>query len=155
MPLDSPAVERVVSAGAEGAGAVGEFVVLEVGAVLGMSEPAAWSLVHDVANLRSRHPLLWAAVAELRVEAWQGRKVADAAEDLSAYAARWVDAKLADVWGEAPWQTMESRPWSHDPDPRAHTGHAPECRSTTPRAVDRSRLRELRRARLKAGFTSN
>ncbi|AZP37615.1 hypothetical protein DUY81_07215 [Acidipropionibacterium acidipropionici] len=107
--VDSPAAERVVSAGAEGAGAVGEFVALEVGALLGLSEPAAWSLVHDVANLRARHPLLWAAVAELRVEAWQARKVALAAEELSAEAARWVDAELAELWGVVAWPRIRRR----------------------------------------------
>ncbi|WP_233440610.1 HNH endonuclease signature motif containing protein [Acidipropionibacterium acidipropionici] len=107
--VESPAAERVVSAGAEGAGAVGEFVALEVGALLGLSEPAAWSLVHDVANLRSRHPLLWAAVAELRVEAWQARKVALAAEELSAEAARWVDAELAELWGVVAWPRIRRR----------------------------------------------
>ncbi len=107
--VDSPAAERVVSAGAEGAGAVGEFVALEVGALLHLSEPAAWSLVHDVANLRSRHPRLWAAVADLRVEAWQARKVALAAEELSAEAAWWVDKKLEAVWGVVPWPRIRRR----------------------------------------------
>ncbi|AMS04512.1 HNH endonuclease signature motif containing protein [Acidipropionibacterium acidipropionici] len=107
--VESPAAERVVSAGAQGAGAIGEFVALEVGALLGLSEPAVWSLVHDVANLRARHPLLWAAVAELRVEAWQARKVALAAQDLSAEAARWVDKKLESVWGVVPWPRIRRR----------------------------------------------
>ncbi|AMS06533.1 DUF222 domain-containing protein [Acidipropionibacterium acidipropionici] len=107
--VDSPAAERVVSAGAEGAGAVGEFVALEVGALLGLSEPAAWSLVHDVANLRARHPHLWSAVAELRVKAWQARKVALAAEELSAEAARWVDAELAELWGVVAWPRIRRR----------------------------------------------
>ncbi|ALN14461.1 hypothetical protein ASQ49_03310 [Acidipropionibacterium acidipropionici] len=107
--VDSPAAERVVSAGAEGAGSIGEFVALEVSALLGLSEPAAWSLVHDVANLRSRHPLLWAAMADLRVEVWQARKVTQAAEDLSAEAARWVDEKLADLWGAVPWPRIRRR----------------------------------------------
>ncbi|ALN16009.1 hypothetical protein ASQ49_12885 [Acidipropionibacterium acidipropionici] len=107
--VDSPAAEKVVSAGAEGAGAVGEFVALEVGALLHLSEPAAWSLVHDVANLRARHPHLWAAVADLRVEAWQARKVALAAQDLSAEAARWVDKKLESVWGVVPWPRIRRR----------------------------------------------
>ncbi|AFV88788.1 hypothetical protein PACID_09530 [Acidipropionibacterium acidipropionici ATCC 4875] len=107
--VDSPAAERTVSAGAEGAGSVGEFVALEVGALLHLSEPAAWSLVHDVANLRSRHPRLWAAVADLRVEAWQARKVALAAEELSAEAARWVDKKLEAVWGVVPWPRIRRR----------------------------------------------
>ncbi|ALN15650.1 hypothetical protein [Acidipropionibacterium acidipropionici] len=107
--VESPAAEKVVSAGAEGAGAIGEFVALEVGALLHLSEPAAWSLVHDVANLRARHPLLWAAVADLRVEAWQARKVALAAQDLSAEAARWVDAELADLWGVVAWPRIRRR----------------------------------------------
>ncbi|AXE38047.1 DUF222 domain-containing protein [Acidipropionibacterium virtanenii] len=107
--VDSPAAERVVSAGAESAGAVGEFVALEVGALLGLGEPTAWSLVHDVANLRARHPHLWAAVADLRVEAWQARKVAQACDELSAEAARWVDQKLESVWGTAPWPRIRRR----------------------------------------------
>jgi hypothetical protein len=107
--VDSPAAERTVSAGAEGAGSVGEFVALEVGALLHLSEPAAWSLVHDVANLRARHPRLWAAVAELRVEAWQARKVTQACDELSAEAARWVDKKLEAVWGVVPWPRIRRR----------------------------------------------
>lgn len=108
-PMDTPAAERVVAAGAEGAGAVGEFVALEVGTLLGLGEPAAWSLVHDVANLRARHPLLWTAVAGLQVEAWQARKVTQACQELSAKAARWVDAKLEAVWGTAPWPRIRRR----------------------------------------------
>ncbi|AXE38846.1 HNH endonuclease signature motif containing protein [Acidipropionibacterium virtanenii] len=107
--VNGPAAERTVSAGADGAGSVGEFVALEVGALLGLSEPTAWSLVHDVANLRSRHPKLWTAVADLRVEAWQARKVAQACDELSAEAARWVDQKLESVWGTAPWPRIRRR----------------------------------------------
>jgi hypothetical protein len=84
-------------------------VALEVGALLHLSEPAAWSLVHDVANLRARHPRLWAAVAELRVEAWQARKVTQACDELSAEAARWVDKKLEAVWGVVPWPRIRRR----------------------------------------------
>ncbi|AXE40096.1 hypothetical protein [Acidipropionibacterium virtanenii] len=107
--VDSPAAERVVSAGAAGAGSIGEFVALEMGALLGLSEPAAWSLIHDVANLRSRHPKLWAAVDGLRVEAWQACKVALACQDLSRDAALWVDGKLESVWGAVPWPRIRRR----------------------------------------------
>lgn len=108
-PLGNPAAERVVPAGAEGAGDVGEYVALEVGVRLAMSEPAAWTLVHDVANLRARHPRLWEALGQLQVEDWQARAVAQACGELSAEAARWVDEKLASAWGTAPWPRIRRR----------------------------------------------
>lgn len=71
QPLPTAAGEKNVAAGGEGAGETGEWVSLDVGTLLGMSSPAAWHLVRDAANLRSRHPRLWAAFTGLEVEDWQ------------------------------------------------------------------------------------
>jgi hypothetical protein len=85
-----------------GGGRVGEFVTLEVAAVLGVSDPAASALVDDVAGLRSRHPLMWAAVQELKLEVWQARKVVRTCHELSLDAVLAVDRKLASGWGVLP-----------------------------------------------------
>lgn len=109
QPPVGPADERTVPAGGQGAGETGEWVALDVGTLLGMSSPAAWHLVRDAANLRSRHPRLWAAFADLRVEDWQARKVARMCAELGGEAARWVDEQLADVWGTAAWNRILKR----------------------------------------------
>lgn len=108
-PPATRADERTVPAGGQGAGETGEWVALDVGTLLGMSSPAAWHLVRDAANLRSRHPRLWAAFADLRVEEWQARRVARMCAELGADAARWVDEQLADVWGTAAWNRILRR----------------------------------------------
>ncbi|WP_257478581.1 DUF222 domain-containing protein [Acidipropionibacterium jensenii] len=99
LDIGHPVAERHVPAGAAGAGEVGQFVTLEVAAALGVSEPAAWMLVHGAANLRSRHPLMWQQVQDLQVEVWQARRIVTACRELSLEAALEVDRKLSRHWG--------------------------------------------------------
>jgi hypothetical protein len=102
-PLSVPGAEQLVAAGSDGAGRVGDFVALDVAALLGVTEAIAWTLVHETVNLRSRHPRLWEAAKTGLVEGWRARQVARACDELDAEAARWVDVKLAGVWGTAAW----------------------------------------------------
>ncbi len=108
-PLSVSGAERLVPAGADGAGEVGQFVALDISTLLGVSEAAAWTLVHETANLRSRHPRLWEATRAGRVEAWRARQVARACADLDAAASGWVDERLAPVWGTVPWPRIWRR----------------------------------------------
>jgi hypothetical protein len=101
--LRVPGAETLVSAGSDGAGRVGNFVALDVAALLGVTEAVAWTLVHETTNLRSRHPRLWEATRAGLVEGWRARQVARACDELDAESAGWVDVKLAGVWGTAAW----------------------------------------------------
>jgi hypothetical protein len=102
-PLSVPGAEQSVSVGSDGAGRVGDFVALDVAALLGVTEAVAWTLVHETVNLRSRHPRLWEAAKAGLVEGWRARQVARACDGLDVESAGWVDAKLAGVWGTAAW----------------------------------------------------
>ncbi|MCI1746719.1 MAG: 13E12 repeat family protein [Acidipropionibacterium sp.] len=106
LDLDHPAAEKPMDIGGA---RVGEFVTLEVAAVLGISDPAASALVDDVAGLRSRHPLMWAAVQELRLEVWQARRVVRTCRELSVEAVLAVDRKLASGWGVLPWSKISKK----------------------------------------------
>jgi hypothetical protein len=106
LDVDHPATEKGVDIGGA---RVGEFVTLEVAAALGISDPAASALVDDVAGLRSRHPLMWAAVQELKLEVWQARKVVRTCHELSLDAVLAVDRKLASGWGVLPWSKVSKK----------------------------------------------
>ncbi|MCI1747930.1 MAG: HNH endonuclease [Acidipropionibacterium sp.] len=106
LDIDHPAAEKPMNIGGI---RVGEFVTLEVAAVLGISDPAASALVDDVAGLRSRHPLMWSAVQELKLEVWQARKVVRTCHELSVDAVLAVDRKLASGWGVLPWSKVSKK----------------------------------------------
>lgn len=106
LDVDHPAAEKPVDVGG---GRVGEFVTLEVAAVLGVSDPAASALVDDVADLRSRHPLMWVAVQDLKLEVWQARKVVTTCRELSVEAVLAVDRKLASGWGVLSWSKVAKK----------------------------------------------
>lgn len=108
-PLPTPAAERLVGSGSRGTEETGEFVALDVAALLGLSRPKAWSLVHDAADMRARMPLLWEAFRGLEIEEWAARQVVRECSELDADAAGWVDGKLAGVWGTAPWARIMRR----------------------------------------------
>ncbi|HEU4513195.1 MAG TPA: hypothetical protein VFR87_08815, partial [Nocardioidaceae bacterium] len=71
-----PGMERSRPAGADGTPEVAEFAAMELGAVLGMGQVAAWCFQRDAVNTRHRHPLLWAALGQGRARVWQAREVA-------------------------------------------------------------------------------
>lgn len=100
--------ERLVHSGGDGTPQVAEFVVVEVAAMLQMGSPSAWALIHDVLNLRHRHPRLWAALDRGEVPVWQARKIARRCADtgLSFDAAQLVDTRLESSWGRLPWTRL-------------------------------------------------
>ncbi|MFJ9390053.1 hypothetical protein ACIRON_14605 [Nocardioides sp. NPDC101246] len=81
----------------EGAVAVSEFAVMELGPVLGMSLGSVRRLAGDVVELAHRLPRTWARVLDYSVEGWRARQVADLTKKLSPEAVDWVDAQVAPV----------------------------------------------------------
>lgn len=73
-----PGAEALIPSGSDGTPLVAEFIAAELGPLLQESIPATWNLIHDVINLRERHPRLWQATLDLRLPTWQARKVAAA-----------------------------------------------------------------------------
>jgi len=99
--VDSDAVmagsERLLQFGGAGTPLLGEFVVGEIGPILGVSLDAARQRVAEVLDLRFRHPRLWTAVAAGKVRPWQAVKITQATNTahLDADAADWVDTQVA------------------------------------------------------------
>jgi hypothetical protein len=102
-------MERAKRSGADGTPLVAEFAAMELGAVLGMGHVAAGHYLRDAVNVRHRHPLLWAALAEGRGRVWQARQIAQACATagLDAGQARWVDAATTRYVGSLPWGRLE------------------------------------------------
>jgi hypothetical protein len=88
---------------AEGTPRVTRSAVVELGCLLGTSTGSAKALLRDVLELRHRLPRTWAAVQELKVDAWKARHVAAATHALSQEAARQVDAEVLDALIGLPW----------------------------------------------------
>ncbi len=78
---------------------VSEFLRLEVGAALGMSESAAGHMVLSVLNLRYRHPRLWEAFCEGRIRRWEADRLTDMCLELPPIAADWVDERICKKLG--------------------------------------------------------
>jgi hypothetical protein len=87
---------------------VAEFAPAELGAVLGISDHAATTLVADGLDLRHRLPTLWALVQGWQVDGWLARKTADRTRQLSLQAARRVDARIARLVGGLTWRRLTS-----------------------------------------------
>jgi hypothetical protein len=66
-----PGRERWVRAGAEGTPQISEFGCAEFAALQEMHPRAGAVLLGKVANLRHRHPLLWARVRDGEVRGWK------------------------------------------------------------------------------------
>ncbi len=99
-----PGSEQLISVGADGTPVVSDFLVLEIGPLLGMSEASAGMLICDVLNLRHRHPILWQAVGELKVEVWKARRIANevARAGLPLDAALAIDEKITPYLDKLP-----------------------------------------------------
>jgi hypothetical protein len=82
--------------------AVTEFCPAELAVALQVHPLAAQRLMADAVDLHDRLPHTWAAVQDLRIEDWVGRKIAALTHDLGDDAARAVDAGLADLLGRLP-----------------------------------------------------
>jgi hypothetical protein len=80
----------------EGAPLVEEFCVAELASALRMSHDAGRRLLAHALELGHRLPRLWSRVQAGGVEPWKARRVADLTLGLTAEAAAWVDAHVAD-----------------------------------------------------------
>ncbi|MHA6512497.1 13E12 repeat family protein [Tessaracoccus sp. Z1128] len=86
--------ERRIAVGGVGTPAVSEFIALELAGVLRCTPTAAASKLADALNLKHRHPGLFQAVQEARVEPSRACRAASMCVDLPAEAA---DA-VTDLW---------------------------------------------------------
>lgn len=87
--------EQLVYPGYEGTPAVSEFLGLEVGPLLGITQQAAFGLIAEVLNLKYRHPELWKVFCSGKIERWEACKVVEITADLGAEAVREVDVQVA------------------------------------------------------------
>jgi hypothetical protein len=90
-----PGAERLVRLAGKGTPEVAEFAPAELGAVLGVSPDSAAVLVGDALELRHRLPLLWGRIVGGEVEAWVGRRVAQATRQASREATAAADRRVA------------------------------------------------------------
>ena len=114
-------IERLVRFGADGTASVGEFVAVEIAAVLGISPGSAIGRIADVLNVRDRHPVLWEAVLGGRIRFYQAAGVALECARLSATQVTEIDAKCAQALGQWPWvRVLKELPgWIIAADPAA------------------------------------
>lgn len=94
-PLVEVLAEKGVFVGLAGTPEVSEFLALELGPALGMSQRGAWAVVASVLNLKYRHPLVWEAFRECRISRWQADKLVTLTAALTPEAAGKVDARIA------------------------------------------------------------
>jgi len=92
--------DRLVDLGGEGTPMVQELCLVELAISRRVHPHAARKLVADALDLRHRLPAWWAAVQELRLEAWLARKAATMCRALSQSTVRTVDAALPAELGE-------------------------------------------------------
>lgn len=88
-------VEKAMPFGGLGTPELSEFLALEVGAALGLSETAAAHVLRSVLNLHYRHPRLWDAFRAGKIRRWEADKLTELCADLSPEAADWVDRRVA------------------------------------------------------------
>lgn len=100
-------MQELVQPGADGTPSIGEFLALEIGALLGLSPLSAMGRIADVLNVRHRHPALWDAVLAGRVRWWQAADAAGRAQHLSATAVALLDRKLAHAMALMPWARIQ------------------------------------------------
>lgn len=136
------AMEDLITPGADGTPGIGEFLALEVGALLGVSPLSAMGRIADVLNVRHRHPTLWDAVLGGRVRWWQAADVAGRAQQLSAPDAAVLDRKLAHAMTLMPWarvlRHLDGWILAADPQKAAEV----EARHRTERKVVLSQIRD-------------
>ena len=96
-------IERLIQPGHDGTPRIAEFLALEIGALLGISQTSALCRIGDALDLRHRHPKLWQAVLTGKVRVWQATKICLECAHLSRSAAHNVDAAMAASIGMLPW----------------------------------------------------
>ncbi len=103
-----PGSGRFVPVGAAGTPEIDEFACAEFATLQDMHPVAGANLLRKVANLRHRHPLLWARALAGQVRGWKALEVAKLVGKsdyaLSLEQARWVDAQTYEwidtlAWG--------------------------------------------------------
>lgn len=95
--------EQRIPGGADGTPSVSEFLSLEVGPALGISQGSAAELIATVLDLKYRHPLLWQAFLEFRIERWQAAKITALTRHLGVGAALRVDQQIAECVDRMPF----------------------------------------------------
>ncbi|MDO5067720.1 MAG: DUF222 domain-containing protein [Propionibacteriaceae bacterium] len=90
---------------------VGQFLALEVGAILGVSPRAAICRIADVIAVRDRFPFLWRTFLVGDLRWWQ---ITDAihrpgVSTLSLEGARWLDHQLSIAMRTSSWQQVRGR----------------------------------------------
>lgn len=104
--LIAPLAERLVRVGGEGTPAVSEHLRLEVQGLLGCGPHVAAGKLADAVNLRYRHPRLYEAVQELRIDAGRALQAARRCSEVDAtvtdaVTARWLRHQEGLGWGAA------------------------------------------------------
>ncbi|MHA6511714.1 HNH endonuclease signature motif containing protein [Tessaracoccus sp. Z1128] len=135
-------MEDLIQPGADGTPSIGEFLSLEIGALLGLSPLSAMGRIADVLNVRHRHPALWEAVLAGRVRWWQAADAAGRAQHLSAAAVALLDRKLAHALALMPWARVLRNldGWILAADPQ--TAADAEARHRTERKVVLNQIRD-------------
>lgn len=94
MSLVEEVQEGWVEYGDDGTPLVSEYLILELGAALGITPKSAAHMLVQVLNLYYRHPRLWAAFVQGKIRRWQADQLTDITSELSAEAADWVDKQI-------------------------------------------------------------
>lgn len=92
--------DRLIDLGGDGTPRVQELCLVELAISRRVHPHASRRLVADALDLRHRLPTWWAAVQNLRLEAWLARKAATLCRDLPLAAVRTVDLALPEDLGE-------------------------------------------------------
>lgn len=120
--LSAPGAEGFRPSGADGCPEIGEFAAAELAVLLGRSSAGGQQLIADAVNVRHRHPLLWAGIANGTVRVWLATKVARrcAAVGLTAGQALWVDSETTPYLSALPasrfLELVEAKIAAADPD---------------------------------------
>ena len=128
-------MERLMAFGHEGTPLVGEFLALEIGALLGTSPDAAIGRISDALDLRHRLPAVWDAVIAGRVRVWQAMQVVHTTGQMSLEAVTRLDQKLAHALAIMGWSRVSKNlsTWIDAAD-------LPAARQRTQAAYDRRAL---------------
>lgn len=86
----------------EGMPHISEFLSLELGAALGMSQRSALGLVIEILDLKYRHPQLWRAFCRGTIPRWHATQIVAMTYQLDLKATLWVDDHLAPHIGHIP-----------------------------------------------------
>ena len=111
--------ERFTGTGEDGTPGFSEFLTLELGAALGISQRAALGRVCSVLNLKHRHPLMWDSFQRGLIPRWQADVLVGLTAGLGARAAAWVDERVSRSAGRVSFQRLKklTSAWVAQADP--------------------------------------